>query len=282
SSSVQREGGNRYGNPGGNRSRKRGRRRAGKIGKRQGLRRPIAPRPLVVVDGDGTFYPPAAIALGIPADRLIVLRPTSHGDMVWAIDQALRCPDVAAVWAGLGAWLDDRDARRFQLAAESGGTVGLMVRPAAVIGRPTFADVRFHVQGAPRLHASNHNGRSLRVTIARCRGGRVGQSAVLHVSESDGRLIPLRPSANPLQPAAGGANERFNGERANGECAVGEPSPVATAHDGRRDNQHDEHVDGQRANEKRRDVAAALASKMAVCLATELAHPTSASQQRTA
>lgn len=135
---------------------------------------------LVVVDAAGTFYPPAAVALGIDAERIVWVRPADRSDQVWAIDQALRCSAVAAVWSPLGAWLDDRDARRFQLAAESGHTMGLFVRPAAVMGQPSFAEVRWHVQGGRA--SSSAAGRTLRATLARCRSGQIDRSATFAVT----------------------------------------------------------------------------------------------------
>lgn len=161
--------------------------------------------PLVVVCGESVFYPPAVVALGISVDRIIWVRPKRHADLVWSIDQALRCESVAAVWAHAGAHLDDRDARRFQLAAEAGQTAGLLVRPQASRGRPSFAEVRFHVRhladscerdgdgemrdahdgGLPGLAVPSH--RKLQVTVDRCRGGVSGQQTALQIDDQ-GRL----------------------------------------------------------------------------------------------
>lgn len=148
--------------------------------------------PLVVVSGPASgsragFYPPAGKALGVPMERLIWVRPKQHADLVWAVDQALRCRSVAAVWAEIGASLDDRDARRFQLAAEKGGTPGLFVRPAAVRGRPSFAEVRFQV--APLVSDTDHcdlsggGDRLMQITLDRCRGGKVGQQAWVRLDD---------------------------------------------------------------------------------------------------
>lgn len=148
--------------------------------------------PLVVVSGPASgrragFYPPAGKALGVPMERLIWVRPKQHADLVWAVDQALRCRSVAAVWAEIGAGLDDRDARRFQLAAEKGGTPGLFVRPAAVRGRPSFAEVRFQV--APLVSDTDHcdlpggGDRVMQITLDRCRGGKVGQQAWVRLDD---------------------------------------------------------------------------------------------------
>lgn len=136
--------------------------------------------PLLVVGGEGVFYPPAAVALGIPAHRVIWVRPTRHADVVWAIDQGLRCEPVAAVWAHVGPNLDDRDARRFQLAAEAGRTPGLFVRPPSVRGRPSFADVRFHVGVGQSVVGL---GRSSVITLDRCRGGTIGRSLEVRIDD---------------------------------------------------------------------------------------------------
>ncbi|TWT51191.1 hypothetical protein Pla22_39680 [Rubripirellula amarantea] len=139
--------------------------------------------PLVVISEANYFYPPAAEAIGIDLKRVIWAKAQTHADTVWAIDQALRCPAVAVVWARVGGGLDDRDARRFQLAAEEGQTSAVLVRPRTVRGRPTFADVRLHV--APEMHVSQQNKTNgvlttnqspfvSRVTLDRCRGSASG------------------------------------------------------------------------------------------------------------
>jgi hypothetical protein len=180
------------------------------------LRHAPSSSPLVVIDTKGDFYPPAAIALGIPADRIVLVRTSRHGDVVWAIDQALRCEAVGAVWANVGAWLDDRDARRFQLAAETGKTPGLLIRPTAVRGRPSFADVRFYVDqvSPPELESARQvtpdqfarSGLVAQVTIDRCRGGTTGKQILVQVDDQ-AHITPMLPvpSTAPLrtsQPAA--------------------------------------------------------------------------------
>jgi hypothetical protein len=98
----------------------------------------------VVLDRQQTFYPPAAAAWGLDVRRLILVRTSHASDEQWALDQALRCPQVGAVLA----WptrLDDRAFRRLQLAAESGGSLGILVRPEQARSELSWADVRFRV-----------------------------------------------------------------------------------------------------------------------------------------
>jgi len=161
-------------------------------------------KPLVIFDEGQkvSFYPPAAIALGVPADRMVVVTKQpqhTRADMIWAIDQALRCDAVAAVWAELGPWLSDRDARRLQLAAETGGTVGLFIRPADVRRRASFADLSFCVEKLPGDHADTFS-----VQIDRCRGGANGAKVMVQVqpTATSQRLIAARvPAFTAKRPA---------------------------------------------------------------------------------
>lgn len=176
-----------------------------------------ANRPLVVVDGLAdtlgdtganasreSFYPPAAISLGIAADSMMIIRKQrghTRGDLIWAIDQSLRSGAVAAVYAEIGDWLDPADARRLQLAAEAGGAVGLFVRPmgsrstatgstatrstatGSTATRASFADVRWIVSALP-----GHGGRRLQVELDRCRGGVIGARRVIEIGVAADRL----------------------------------------------------------------------------------------------
>src|SRR5205823_11439094 len=79
----------------------------------------------VVIDGTGEFYPPAADDLGIPLERMVVVRPDNPRIALWAWEQALRCEGVAVTVGWIGE-LSDRPFRRLQLAAEAGGGLGFL------------------------------------------------------------------------------------------------------------------------------------------------------------
>jgi protein ImuA len=99
---------------------------------------------LVMCDRHRLLYPPALAALGIDLARIVLVQAKDAADHRWVIDQALRSPAVAVVWGSL-AELDDKTSRRFQLAAESSGAIGLLLRPASARGQPTWADVQLAV-----------------------------------------------------------------------------------------------------------------------------------------
>ena len=92
---------------------------------------------------------PCRRGLGDSARRTILLRPTNSRDADWALDQTLRTPGVAAVldWPRK---LDPRAQRRLQLAAETCGVVGLLVRNAAAAREPSWAKIRLAVTAVAR------------------------------------------------------------------------------------------------------------------------------------
>jgi protein ImuA len=154
---------------------------------------------LVVFDRAEEFYPPAAARLGIELGRLVVVQAAGEADNLWALDQALRTPGVAAVLA----WPEKLDAhsfRRLQLAAEAEAALGLLIRPEKVRHEPSWADVRLLVEprpvpipvsGPPPVSASG-DGRLISIQLLRCRG-RTGRGQV--EVEIDHETHPLHPTS---------------------------------------------------------------------------------------
>jgi len=140
---------------------------------------------VVVLDRTGEFYPLAAVAQGIEPARLIVVHPGNKADHTWALDQALRCPAVAAVIAwpeSLDGKLDGRTFRRLQLAIEQGGGLGLLVRPERVRCQPSWADVRLLIEPLPSPSPYGRP-RRIRVVLLRCRGGRGEQTIEVEIND---------------------------------------------------------------------------------------------------
>jgi protein ImuA len=127
---------------------------------------------LVLVDRHRRFYAPGWIGLGGSLDRLIVLRPDSDADAIWGMDQALRNPSVGAVVA-LVHRLDDRVARRLQLATEQGGGLGILVRDSHAARRyPSWAEVQWRVR--PSMPSRDWRTRWFDLELMRAVGGRSG------------------------------------------------------------------------------------------------------------
>jgi hypothetical protein len=90
-------------------------------------------------------YAPALAAGGIDLSHMLFIRPRANTDKLWAVEQALRSGTCGAVLT----WLGDADTttlRRLQLAAEAGGSCGLLFRPERTIRQASPAPLRLHLE----------------------------------------------------------------------------------------------------------------------------------------
>ena len=188
---------------------------------------------LVIVDTNHQLYPPALLCHQISLQRVIWVRPQSQADAVWATDQALRTTAVAAVVADLDV-LDERDARRLQLAAERGGGVGLLLRNLSARRMPSWAEVQWVVRSLLPTAKMSRSGKSfstvslqktdstaveplrrLEVGLARVRGGKAGAQLLLDIDGVRGTLTLAARERNSHDRIA--ATERTNTERTNAQ-----------------------------------------------------------------
>ena len=86
-------------------------------------------------------YAPALAAAGIPPGALRVVRTADAAGQWWAMEQALKSGACGAVlgWMAQAAL---RRLRRLQLAAEAGGALAVLLRPAACARQPSPAALR--------------------------------------------------------------------------------------------------------------------------------------------
>jgi protein ImuA len=173
---------------------------------RQALtRRPAAA--LAIIDREHQFFPAPLPGWGIPLQRVVLIRPHSPQEALWAWEQCLRSRGLAAC---LG-WLAEASSlslRRLQVAAEHGGGQGLLVRPLRVAKESSWADVRWRVTPAPLPHleagAWPFRGRRFRVELLRCRHQISGGVADVEFSPHDANPLPVVPPvadpAPPLRP----------------------------------------------------------------------------------
>jgi protein ImuA len=133
---------------------------------------------ILYVDLPGEFYPPALVRLGVPLGRLIVVRAAQTADALWIAEQTLMCQALAAVVLPVRK-LAAQASRRLQLAAESGGSLGLVVRDDDA-HEPTFAATRLRL--VPR--AGPRGTLCVQVTVLKLREGRPGGEIVLELSDA--------------------------------------------------------------------------------------------------
>ena len=93
-------------------------------------------------------YPPALAQSGIRPDRLLLVSAEKTADRLWAIEQALRSGSCVAVLAWLDA-ADDRWLRRLKLAAGSGRTLAVLMRPVRRRANASPASLRLALEPTP-------------------------------------------------------------------------------------------------------------------------------------
>jgi hypothetical protein len=133
-------------------------------------------------------YAPALAQRGLPLERLLLIRTRSLQESLWATEQALRCPAVGAV-LGWPAYIVDRNVRRLQLAAEAGGSLGILYRPPEAARESSPAALRLRLHAAPD---------GLAVEIQKSRGGAAGMT--LRVAVASMAIASMAVAATGVAP----------------------------------------------------------------------------------
>jgi protein ImuA len=187
-------------------------------GRAQRLHRPpvvwITPR----IAQRESLYAPGLAAFGLDPAALIVVRAPMHGrngaaQALWAMEEALRTPAVGTVCAEIDA-IDLTASRRLQLAAEAGGSFGLLLRGEINSAVPPIASVtRWRVTAAPSgpaWPASLPGATRWQVELLRARGGRPHHWLLEWRHDptcetAGGFALAAAPGDRPAVPAPGGS-----------------------------------------------------------------------------
>jgi hypothetical protein len=142
-----------------------------------------------IVDLAREFYVPAWPGWGIPPEKILVIRPITLQETCWSIEQCLRSTGVSATWAWVDQRFPPRVHRRWQLAAETGGGVGMFFRPAGARREPIWADLRLMVTPRP---GGQGDTRRLSIETLYRRGGLGGCPQAWEIDHAAGfvRLVP--------------------------------------------------------------------------------------------
>ncbi len=126
----------------------------------------------------GNLYGPGCEAFGLPARQLLMLKVVHPRDVLWAMEEALKCRALASVIAELpesGAILDLNATRRLTLAARAGGGFGFLLRHSPA-QHSSAAETRWHVAAA-RSRADQFGGlgrTAFALSLTKNRHGRTG------------------------------------------------------------------------------------------------------------
>ncbi|NDC40222.1 MAG: Error-prone repair protein ImuA [Chitinophagia bacterium] len=94
-----------------------------------------------------TLFPPALALFGIAPERIIFIDVLRQKEVLWAVEEALRCAAVQVVVGELGS-LSFTESRRLQLAVEQSQVTGLLHRYAADTVPVTACVSRWHIKPA--------------------------------------------------------------------------------------------------------------------------------------
>jgi protein ImuA len=148
----------------------------------------------------GAPYGPGLDAFGVAPEQLLTVAAARPRDLLWAMEEALRCRAIGAV---IGEWrhgeIDPVTTRRLSLAAAESGALALLLRAAPPTDASTAA-TRWIVGAAPSF--GNENARFV-THLVRNRRGPLG-SWILEWSDSDERFL----LATHAQPVAAPALDR--------------------------------------------------------------------------
>jgi protein ImuA len=143
----------------------------------------------VLVDGAGRWHAPGFVPLPLDLQRIVFVRPERPSDVLWVVEQALRTRGVGAVVCEMDR-LSPTAFRRLQLAAETGGGLGILLRPERVRHQPSWAECRLWVR--PLATAGPAQGspprRRLLVERLRARGALASESVMVELDDADGRV----------------------------------------------------------------------------------------------
>jgi protein ImuA len=144
------------------------------------------------------LWAPGLKGLGFPPERLIQVCARDEAETLAVMEDALRTPGVAAVFAEV-AEVDLVAGRRLQLAAEQGQATGFVLRRRPFGGAErkqlsSAAATRWTIAPSPSQPLPGEPGLGAprwRVRLERCRGGRTGDW-ILEAWEEDDAPHPFR------------------------------------------------------------------------------------------
>lgn len=152
------------------------------------------------ISSSRTLFPPALKSFGIQPDRMIFIDLHSEKDVMWAMDEALKCSALSAV-VGEMQEISFTASRRLQLAVENSRVTGFVLRHHARKVNSTACVSRWKITALPSYPIATDDGDELpgvgfaqwRVELLRIRNGKPG---VWDIKWMNGKFCPLIPSVH--------------------------------------------------------------------------------------
>ena len=129
------------------------------------------------ISNSRTVFPPALINLGLRSDRFVFVDLRRDKDVIWAMDEALKCASLSAV-VGEVHDLNFTESRRLQLAVEQSEVTGFVVRNNSKSPVTTACISRWKITSLPSEPIENLPGIGYpkwKVELLRIRNGKPGK-----------------------------------------------------------------------------------------------------------
>ena len=154
----------------------------------------------MALNESGVPYGPGLDAFKLAPERLVTAAVSHRRDLLWAMEEALRCRALGAVIGEVrGGAIDPVAVRRLSLAAAEGGTLALLLRAQPANDASTAA-TRWIVGAAPSSPSYGPGAPRFAAQLIRNRRGPLG-SWILEWRDTDERFIlatHAQPVAAPL------------------------------------------------------------------------------------
>ena len=137
----------------------------------------------------GNLFPGALKAFGIEPHRVIFIQLTTNKDVLWVMEEALKCPGLAAVIAELKEF-DFKQSRRLQLAVEQSHVTGFVLRTRSDKMSSTACAARWKIKPLPSIPVDDLPGLGFprwQVELLKVRNGQPGKWVI---EWCGGKFIP--------------------------------------------------------------------------------------------
>jgi len=144
-----------------------------------------------------TIFPPALVSFGINPAQFIFIRLRNRNQILWTIEEALKCEGLTAV-VGEPSFIDLAISRRLQLATEQSGVTGFLLRTKQQTLNTTACTCRWQIHP---LQSETEDGLPevgfprLKVELLKVRSGRPGKWKIEWNNGSFNEVITKHSSA---------------------------------------------------------------------------------------
>lgn len=152
-----------------------------------------------------TIFPPSLTAFGIAPERVVFIELQHQKDILWTVEEALKCDGLAAVVGELSE-LDFTTSRRLQLAVEQSRVTGFILRVNPRQLHTTACVTRWQVSPLPSVLNNDLPGVGFprwKVQLLKVRNGKPGNWHIEWAPDGFRHIPALRYVPQELEKKAG-------------------------------------------------------------------------------